>query len=359
MVNLWERIFSANKKVTIVIVTYNGRRYLPECLASLEHQDYPKNLVKIVVVDNHSTDSTVNYLQEVHPEVKVVINRKNLGFAAANNQGYFLAQKNQSDYLVLLNQDTIVEKNWLKRLVRLAEKDKKIAAVQPKILLYPQTQLINSLGNSIHFLGFAFCNHYREKNQSVQTEPFFLPYASGAACLLKISALKEVGLFDERLFMYHEDVDLGWRLNLAGYRVAIDPLAVIYHQYTYSKAKYKFYYMERNRLVVTLQNYRLLTLLLFLPAFLVMEIGILFFAFKNDWLKEKLKGYVWIFYHWPSILARRLKVQFLLRKTKDRDLLRNFTGAIKFQEINNPILLYLVNPLMSFYFYLAKKIIFW
>ena len=88
-----------NKKVTIVIVSYNGRKDLPECLESLEHQDYPRSLVKIIVVDNNSKDSTIGWLKEVYPNVKVVINQKNIGFAKANNQGYLLAKKQQSDYL--------------------------------------------------------------------------------------------------------------------------------------------------------------------------------------------------------------------------------------------------------------------
>lgn len=348
-----------NKKITLVIVTHNARSYLPDCLASVMAQDYPRELAKVVVIDNASTDSTVEYLREVYPAVKVIANRKNLGFAQANNQGWFLAQKQGADYLVLLNQDTIVEKNWLRRLVAVAESDKKIAAVQPKILLHPQTDRINSLGNSIQFLGLAFCNHYQEKDQSGLTQPFLLPYVSGAACLIKMSALKKTGLFDDRLFMYHEDVDLGWRLRLAGYRLMLDPLAVVWHKYHYSKAKYKFYYMDRNRWLVIWQNYRLATLALLAPALLIWELGIVFFSLKNGWFKEKLKGWLWLLLHWPSILSRRLSTQFQVRKVKDREIMSLFVGSVRFQEVDNPVLKYLANPVMEVYFWLVKKIIFW
>jgi GT2 family glycosyltransferase len=348
-----------NKKITIVIVTYNSRQHLPDCLGSLERQNYDKSLIKIVVVDNHSTDSSVGYIKETFPSVKIVENRTNFGFAKANNQGYYLANKNKSDYLVLLNDDVIVEKNWLSKLVDLSESDKSIAAVQPKILLNQNRDRINSLGNSTHYLGFAYCNHYNEEDKKGKMAPFQLPYASGAAVLLRMSALEKTGLFDDSFFMYHEDVDLGWRLNLAGYKVMLEPASVIYHKYSYSKAKYKFYHMDRNRLIVILQNYRVLTLLLFLPMFLVMELGIILFSIKNGWFKEKIKGWGWILTHLPHILSQRLNVQFKIRQVKDRKIIRLFVSTIRFQEIDNPLLKYIVNPLMKIYWFVVKWIVIW
>ncbi|NCN07273.1 glycosyltransferase family 2 protein [Candidatus Falkowbacteria bacterium] len=348
-----------NKKITIIIVTHNSRHYLPDCFDSLKRQDYPNNLVKIVVIDNNSTDSTVGYIKEKMPAVKLITNRQNMGFATANNQGYYLAKKNNSDYIVLLNQDTIVEKNWLSHMVKIAEKDQQIAAVQPKLLLHPDTNKINSFGNSVHYLGFAFCNYYKCKDNLGIADYFDIPYPSGAAVLIKMSALEQTGLFDNKLFMYHEDVDLGWRLRLAGYRVVLDPLSVVYHKYSYSKAKYKFYYMDRNRFIVLLQNYRLLTILLILPMLIFMELGILFFSIKNGWFKEKLKGYGWIILHLPSILMERINVQFKIRKVKDREVIKYFIGVIKFQEIDNPILKFIVNPLMQIYWFVIKRLIFW
>lgn len=349
----------SNPKITIVIVSHNARHYIQDCLESIYYQNYPRQCYRVVLVDNNSADSTVGFVKEMFPWVKVIENRTNRGFAEANNQGYFLARKNQADYLVLLNQDTIVSREWLRHLVDLAESKPKTAAFQPKLLLYPETTKINSFGNRIHFLGFAYCDKYRWPDRERQTAPFDIAYPSGAACLLRMSALAEVGLLDERLFMYHEDVDLGWRLRLAGYRVLFDPLAVVYHKYSFSKAKYKFYYMERNRLIVCLETYRVATLIILFPAWLVMELGLLAFALKNHWLKEKLKGYRWILFHWPSIFSRRLDYQFKFRRVKDRQLIRLFTGSIEFQEVSYFPLTYVVNPLMEAYLWLVKKIIFW
>lgn len=348
-----------NKRVTIAIVSYNGRKDLAECLPSVFSQNYPSDLLRIILIDNNSKDSTVDFVREKYPSIKIIENGRNVGFAEANNQAYYLAQKSNSDYFVLLNQDTVVSQGWLNRLVDIAERDKNIAAVQPKLMLYRDKDKINSLGNAIHFLGFAYCNHYGEEDKSNIVDKFLVPYPSGAACLLRMSALRKLGLFDDRLFMYHEDVDLGWRLRLAGFKVVVDPLSVVYHDYSFSKAKYKFYYMERNRLIVALENYRVLTLILFFPAWLFMELGLLFFALKNGWLKEKIAGYFWIVGHFFSILGRRISVQFRIRKVKDREILSIFTGKIMFQEVSYWPLTYLVNPLLSAYFWLARKIIFW
>lgn len=347
------------KKITILIITHNGRKYISDCLSSVTDSNYPKDLIKIIVVDNGSTDSTIDFVREKYPQVKIVENRKNLGFAEANNQGHYLAQKNRSDYLVLLNQDTIVNRDWLTRLIELADSDNKIAVVQPKIMLYPQKDRINSLGNSTHFLGFSYCNKYKEKDSQDVVAPVELPHASGAACLIRMSVIKKADLFDDRLFMYYEDVDLGWRLNLAGYKVMLEPKAVVYHKYSFSKAKYKFYYTERNRWVVILQNYRVATLILIFPALMVMELGIILLSIVNGWFWQKLRGCFWIFCHWPSILSHRIDVQFKIRKVKDKEILKLFVGSIRFQETNYWILNYIVNPLMIAYLWLVKRIIFW
>ena len=260
------------------------------------------------------------------------------------------------DYLVLLNDDTIVEPDWLARLITLAESDEKIAAVQAKLLLWPERTLINSYGNALHFLGFGYCNLYRQPDRA--GESFEVPYPSGGAVAIKMSALEKIGLFDNQLFMYHEDVDWGWRLRLIGYKILLEPKAIVYHKYNFTKASYKYYYMERNRLMVVMKNFKLATLIIFLPMGLLMELGIFFFAIKNGWIKEKFSGYWWLVKNLSYILAERRKIQ-KSRVIKDREILKLFTGMIKFQDVDNLILTKLANPLLAAYFWLCKKIIFW
>jgi len=344
--------------ITIVIVSYNSRQDIDDCLTSVFASQYPADRLRVIVIDNNSVDSTVGLIREKYPMVKLIINLNNVGFAGANNQGYFLAQKQKADYFVLLNPDTVVTPQWLEQLVATAQQTGS-AIVQPKIMLDADRQRINSLGNALHFLGFGYCNHYRDLDHGTVTSPFAVAYPSGAACLIDMKLLATAGLFDDKLFMYHEDVDLGWRFNLAGGQVIVDPRAVIYHRYNFGKGKAKIYYMERNRLILMLENYRLATLLLIAPAFLIMEVGILFYALKNGWWREKLRSYFWIVTNLGSIIERRLDVQFKLRKVSDREILKLMTGAIKFQELDNPILIKLVNPLMEIYLKILRLIVKW
>jgi len=347
-----------NKKVLIAIVSYNSRFKLPDCLAAVFHQHYAPGLFEVAVFDNNSSDNTVEYLKEAWPSVQIICSDKNLGFAGANNRLYQLAKNKNVDYLVLLNDDTIVSDSWLMRLIATAESDDKIGAVQAKLLLYPEKNLINSFGNSLHFLGFAFCNFYRHQDNLPETMPFKVPYPSGATCAIKMPALKKIGLFDEDFFMYHEDVDLGWRLRLIGYDILLDPLSVVYHKYNYSKAKYKFYHMECNRLATMIKNYKLLTLIILSPIFVFMKLGLLWFAFRNGWLKEKISGWFWVIKNLPSLWQEHVKIQ-RLRKVKDREILSLMVGRIDSEELNSPLLTYVANPLLAFYFRLVGWVVFW
>lgn len=346
-------------RIAIIIVTYNGRQYIADCLGSVARLDYPRELLDIIVVDSNSSDGTVDYVREQFPRAKIIANHHNAGFAAANNQGYLIARKRGAGYIFLLNQDTIIDSQCLRRLVETARRDARVAAIQAKLLLYPEKNLINSLGNNLHILGFGYCNRYREVDRHGHDQPFEVAYPSGAATLISMPALETTGLFADWFFMYHEDVDLGWRLRLAGYRVMLDPLAVVYHKYSYSKAVYKFYYMERNRWLVMLMNYRVATLLLLAPILLVMELGLLYFALRHGWLRQKLQGYGWIIAHWHLIISRRLDVQFRIRQARDREMLRLMTGSILFQEIESPVVNYILNPVLELYRRLLRLTVWW
>lgn len=345
-----------NKKIAIAMVIYNSAEKLPDCLVSLARQNYPAELIDLIIVDNDSSDNSREIIRQSAVSARLIENSINAGFAGANNQAYELAKELNDDYLVLLNDDTIVDGDWLINLIDLAESDDKIAAVQAKLLMWPDKHLINSYGNALTFLGFGYCNEYLRPDKT--GEPFEVAYPSGAAVAIKISALKEIGLFDDKLFMYHEDVDLGWRLRLLGYKVMLEPKAIVYHKYSFAKAPYKYYYMERNRFYVVRKNFKLATLVLFFPACLAMEIGLLYYAAKNGWLKEKLKGCAWFFKNLNYVLRERKKIQ-KLRVASDREILRLFAGSIKFQDIDNPLLTKLVNPIMEAYFNFVKKVIFW
>lgn len=346
-------------KVAIILVNYNGRKYLPDCLSSLAGLDYPKDNYKIFFVDNLSTDDSLSYAKTNFPDINYIEAGENLGFAAGNNLGMSRAMAENFDYVFLINQDTICNQDVLTKLVNLAEKDDKLAAIQPRLMLHPETDKINSLGNSLHYLGFGFSSGgYQKFDNNLQ--PKEIAYATGAAVLIKKEVLKKIGLFPADFFMYHEDMDLGWRMRLAGYKIMVDPGAVVYHKYEFSKSIKKYYFMERNRFICLLENYKLGTLLLILPALIFMEMGLFAFSLRSGFWGEKLKVYAWFLHlnNWKRVIrGRREKRQ--LRVAKDKDIVKFFTGKIEFQEIDNWALKYIANPVFNAYWQVVKYLIRW
>ncbi|MFA6216008.1 MAG: glycosyltransferase family 2 protein [Patescibacteria group bacterium] len=349
---------ASNKKVLIVISVYNGADYLGDCLSSLAKITHPKDSFEILVIDDASTDGSAEYLKNNWAEIKLIVNEKNIGFAAGNNLGMQYAISNGFDYAYLLNQDTAVEPDFLEKAVAVGETDSKIGAVQSKLLLYQDKGKINSIGNEIHYLGFAFAGGHQSPDEEMAVKE--ITYPSGASVLLKTSALKAVGLFNEEFFMYHEDTDLGWRLWLDGYKITLAPQSVVYHKYEFSRSIKKYYFMERNRRLVIFQNYKFATILLISPACIIMDLAMLFYSFLTGWWRENLKVY-WYFFQpgsWRKIIKTRIMVQSQ-RKIKDIDIIKRFVGKIDFQDLQNPLLKYIANPLFDFYWQIIKRIIWW
>ncbi|MFA4941969.1 MAG: glycosyltransferase, partial [Patescibacteria group bacterium] len=251
----------------------------------------------------------------------------------------------------------------------------KIGAVQARLMLWPEKEKINSLGNTTHFLGFGYCEGYGERIENLKnpSSPLYptdakalagkqggdICYPSGAAVLFTAEVLKKVGLFDEEFWMYNEDQDLGWRIWLSGWKCVLAPEAVVYHKYEFAKSIKQYYWMDRNRMLSVIKNYHWLTLLLITPACLVMELGLVVFSLKQGWFKLKMK--VWLYFlkpkTWRYLLKMRKQVQSL-RQIKDRDIVKMFSGKIWYQEISD-WKLKLVNPVFQIYWWAVRKIIFW
>ncbi len=336
------------KKVAIILVNWNGRKHLKDCLSSLKNQSYKG--FDIILVDNNSTDGSLDNVRDKN--VILIQNKENYGFAKGNNIGIQKAIKAGYEYIVLANYDTETDKEWLKKLVDRAESDPKIGAVQSKVLL-ADSKLINTTGSHLHFLGFSYCGDYQHKDTFGVSNDICA--ASGASVLLQTDVLKKIGLFDEIFFMYLEDTDLSWRIKEAGYSIVFEPESIIYHKYSFSKNKDKFYHSEKNRIIFILKNYELKTILLLLPAILITEILMIGYATLGGWLAEKLKGYKFIIKHRKEILKARHKVQ-AKRKIKDHDLKEYFSYKLAFNEVKNP----LFKPLNLFfwlYWFLVKSFI--
>lgn len=338
-------------KVAVIIVTYNAVRFIPDCFGSLAELDRTGLDVDIMVVDNGSKDATVEMLK-AYPHAEVIISPSNLGFAGGNNLAMRMAMERGAEFVYLLNHDTEITPDFLVKAVAAAKADPKVGSVQSLLLLSPDKELVNSTGNAVHFLGFGYCVDYRRKAVDVQKEYAGkkpeIAYGSGAGVLFRCSLLAKIGLLDDELFMYHEDLDLGWRIRLAGYKNIFAPESVIYHKYEFSRSISKYYYMERNRYYVFLKNLRVWSLVVLAPFLLVSELGLLLAAFRSGWWREKLRSYAYFFKAstWQRVARDRAAVA-KLRTVSDREIVRLWRSTISYQEVAGTFTRYVANPLMT------------
>jgi GT2 family glycosyltransferase len=242
--------------ISIITVNLNGKDYLKGCLDSIKNLNYPKDKIEIIVVDNGSDDSSVDFLSSNYPEVKIIKNSTNLGFAVANNQGARLAA---GEYVAFLNNDTRVDENWLVELLRQVYEDEEVVCAGSKVLSI-DGRTLDFAGGMINFEGKGFQVDYGlEIEKDIHDQPIFLPFANGGAMLVNRKVFFEAGGFDEDFFSYYEDVDFGWRLWVLGYRVIFAPKSVVYHIHhgtskIFSEDKLRFL-KERNALYSVFKNY--------------------------------------------------------------------------------------------------------
>jgi len=348
--------------VYIIILVWNGKKYLSKLFESLGVLSYPKEKYKILVLDSASSDGSLEFLERLEKEGKIELMKlqKNLGFCGGNNIGMKYALNNGAKHIVLLNQDTFVEPDFLSELIKTAESEEKIGAVQA-LLLYNDGKTINSLGNQNHILGYGWCegNYQQLTTYNLQlTTPKKITYASGAAVLYKAELLKKIGLFDENYFSYNEDADVCWRARLAGYKTVLAPNSVVYHDYHFptDKNKKRYFWMEKNRLYMVWKFYRLKTLLFLSPLFLAMCVGQLVNAVRKGYTKEFFGARLWFIPNFFKVRKTRREVQ-KTRQISDRELMKDFASEIKYQPVNNFLLDKIGNPMMRVYWKLIKKII--
>lgn len=353
---------SSTIHVVVLVVAYNGREFLDDCLRSIGRSDDGIVVKHVVVVDNASKDGTATWVRETFPEVDCVESGENLGFAGGNNLGWEHVQARYANakYVYLLNQDTLVESGWLAAAVRHLESHDDVACVQSKLLLHPETDRLNSAGNVSHFLGFGFVTAYRAHDDRSLDEVRSIDFPSGAALLVRSETLRDLGLFEPLLFMYLEDVELGWKIHLSGRDVDYLPSSVVFHKYQFKGDYRNYYYLERNRWWLLLAFYRWRTLFLLLPALLLMEAGQCAFAASRGRLRDKLRSYA--FFLSPTNLryvGRRRQAIQRLRRVPDREFVGRFTGRIDFPALQNTAVRWFVNPVFGVYWTIARRLLFW
>ena len=367
-----------NPKVSIIYLSYNSMPYFDKVVSSWKELDYPRESLEIIIVDNASSDRSADYIREkilpqsppeagqplavgTLPKITFIENKTNEGFAGGNNRGIKYALEQGCDYIYLHNNDLYLRPDALGEAIEAAQSDDFIGCVQSLMLLWQNPEFVNSSGNMIHFLGFGFTGDYKTRvadlNESGIKE---IAYASCAAALFKSDVLKKVGLLDDFYWMYHEDLELGWRVRLAGYKNVVAFSSVAYHKYDFSRSIKKYFFMERNRFIAHLTHLKIGTIILILPAWILIEIGLIVASVKGGWIFEKLKSYAALMSPrtLQHIISKRRESK-LLRKVTDREITRLFTGKILHQEELSPLVLYVMNPIFNAYWQVVKRLIRW
>ena len=329
--------------ISVVTVAYGAGPSLPRLLDSLAGE-----ADEVVVVDNGRGGEEIAEAA-AREGVSVVAPDDNLGFAAGSNLG---ARAAAGDVLVFLNPDTVVAPGALDSLRRTLE-DRSIGIAMARLRLLARPELLNSRGTEVHVSGIGWAAGYGEQAESLR-ESLEIAAPSGAAMAIRAETFHGLGGFAEELFMYLEDVELGWRAHLAGLRVVVDPEADVLHEYDFARNPRKNYFIERNRLFFCLTAFSPRLLVLLAPVLVSTELGMSAVALKEGWFKDKAAGWGWCIRN-AGVLARRRRATQTLRKVRDRDVAGLLTSVFDPGMLPVPRVLRAANPVVSHYWRLVRR----
>jgi GT2 family glycosyltransferase len=317
-----------NPKVSIIIPHWNGIDILSECLESLLQTDYHN--LEIIVVDNASTDGSPDLISLNFPQVKLLENSQNYGYAGGCNRGAEIAD---GDYIVFLNNDTIQDSKWISPLVDFLNLNPKVAAVQPKILNFYDREKFDyagAAGGWLDILGFPFArgrvfnDQEKDKGQYNKIRPVF--WTSGTAFMIRKFDFESAGRFDESFFAHQEEIDLCWRLHLMDKETWAIPSSVVFHKNGATLPMFsrkKQYLNHRNSLQMILSNYSLPLTLYIFPIRFTLELVALVYSFIRMDLNHAIgiiQSLLWIVSHPFSIWKRRKQIK-QIRIVKDKKVL--------------------------------------
>jgi GT2 family glycosyltransferase len=312
--------------VSAVIFNYNGGDRVCAALRRLVAQSFP--FADIVVVDNGSTDGSVARLRAAFPQVEIVQTGGNLGLPAARNVGL---QRAAGDLVLMLDGDVYVSGGCIERL-REACIDWDATLVCPRVLLFPETHIVQCDGAAPHYLGTLSLRHAFSPVAHLTSEPAEVDGCIGACLLVDRARMVAAGGFDDTYFLYFEDLELSLRLRALGHRIVCEPRALVHHDRGSGTAGLSFrgqgrypprraYITMRNRLLLILTFYRLRTIAVLLPVLAVYELATLMLVLSRGWIREWLLAWAWQLGHAGTIMRRRRWLQGA-RRLADRDLLR-------------------------------------
>ena len=315
--------------ISIIIPHWNGIDVLSECLNSLKKSYYKS--YEIIISDNNSTDGSQDWIKKNHPDIILLENDKNYGYAGGCNKGAEIAK---GKYIIFLNNDTIQDPNWLEPLINIFEKDNLIAAVQPKILNYYKKDIFDYAGACGGFMdifcypfarGRIFLEQEKDNGQYNKSGECF--WASGAAIMIRKNIFFSSGKLDPVFFSHMEEIDLCWRFQSMGYKIWVEPKSVIYHKNAISlpmESQKKYYLNHRNSLIMLFSNYSIpFSFYLGIIRILLELVSLVYTIFKLDYkhFLGIVLAIIWLLFHPLTILKKR-KMFNNLKVVKDREIMK-------------------------------------
>lgn len=337
--------------ISIIILNYNGRKYIRQCIESVLESDYDN--FELIVVDNNSTDKSIDIVRAKFDDdhrIKLIRNSKNLGFATGNNIGVLHAK---GEYLALLNVDTVVHPKWLRELIAVMEPDPTIGVSQPKILLLDNKSLFDSAGDYLDFYGLSFSRggEWPEKDIGQYNTVHDIFSARGAALVTRKEIVQRIGLFDDDYFLDFEDIDFCWRVRLYGRRVVFVPNSIVYHKGAGISSQVSFdikgMHPTKNILMTMIKNYNTSHMinLVIIPHFISFITGLFMLEQllmkRRDKLKRikyRIQGHFWILSNITKIRAKRRYVQNTIRNVPDSEIMKYMLKTSKWD-----LWIYMVN----------------
>lgn len=290
----------AKPLVSIIILNYNAGHLLLNCVESVFKTNYDN--IEVIIVDNASKDQSHIQCKQKFDKIILIDNKKNLGYCEGNNVGIRTAK---GEFVVILNPDTIVSPNWLLELVSVYKNNGK-GLYQPKILSLYENNVIQSTGNMLHLFGFGFSRDKGIADNNRRNNVEQIGYASGTCLFTSLDIMKKIGLFDPFLFLYHDDLDLGWRAAQLGISSFYVPSAIIYHAESYSLkwSSRKFFWLERNRKYCLLTHYSKSTYNKMRFSLFVVDMMVWFFYLSKGFIGAKIKAEIEIMKNKKYILNK-------------------------------------------------------
>ncbi len=318
-----------NPLVSVLVLNYNGKKFLDDCFQTVLDASYPN--FETIMIDNLSTDDSVEYTQKNYPQVEIFQNGVNGGFSLAYNNAFKIAK---GKYFVILNNDVKVEKNWIEPLVKEAEKDSEIGALQPKLVSMIEPEKFEYAGASGGFLdkygypfvrGRVFDTVENDNKQYDDTTQVF--WTTGAAMFVRAETLKKSGNLDVDFVHHMEEIDLCYRINLTGYKLKVVPDSLVYHYgggiISYDSYK-KLYWNHRNSVFMLLKNLEtkhLFTILIARFFLDLMTVGWSLLQLNFKRFAALIHAYFWLLLHPKMILKKRKEVK-KIRTVNDKEIFK-------------------------------------